>query len=963
MSENKSQLLVNKIMRTGVSFALVAGMSIPVGLQNAYAEENEKSAEKSVVEQVAAESQVADMSVAKITASADDPVLAGPVVLSDNAESPVAAKVTLKGDANSAYFYLEPANDDTLTEATIEKFTEAFNSMKEQYALSIKGIKVKDGVKIKLNVNDPEKMTYGLQNLEDIEGLAAFDISSQTTLSNMFYDCRSLTDLSPIAKWDTSGVTDFTHMFENCQSLTSIDSLKDWDVSKVETMENMFSGCSDLSKIDVGLANWTTTELASTRNMFEDCVRLQSTKGLENFRFAYEKEMTEIRGWFYGCTSLTDLSGLSSINIDAFEDTSKIFYGCTSLTDLTPIANWDMSQIIDMDNLFNGCTSLTNIDALANWDVSSMQNMEGTFYGCSSLTNIDGLKNWKVKSGYIKMVLTFSDCPLTNLDAFNDWDFANMRGNFQMTFRNCSKLNSVDLTNWANVYANGMNQFMFDNIAPSNIRSFKMFDVDEKWVSFLSQRMKADVNIFDVDRMFDSSLVYRIKGTDTTYTTLDDLINDYDQTRGKWIEVVQTHTVNFYETDNFDKLPVAIQKIPDGQHPVGVTEPTIKGASFNGWYVKDSAGKETKFDFVAPVTGDVNVYAKWVEADTTSDDNGKGEVLDPDKVIVYVINATYTEDGVEKPLDGAKITFENGKINVVSDKSADNIKVHVETDGKAAKGVTVAYDGTSVTTDASGNAVFYSDRGITDSNGKVTLVDPSTGEKRIVTVTDENRKPLKGAEVQIKNGRIVVTNPITKDIIVKVTDGDNKAKKGVGVAVIGAKGTISSGNTDANGEYKSSSKSSDSGNKDSGDSDEVGTQVMYRLYNKWTGEHFYTADKDEQKNLVKVGWTDEGTGWIAPTKSNTPVYRLYNSYVEGGDHHYTMSKDERDACVKAGWTDEGIGWYSDDNKTVALYRQYNPYAVSGLHNYTTNINERYNVVAAGWTDEGLAWYGVDGERY
>ena len=70
------------------------------------------------------------------------------------------------------------------------------------------------------------------------------------------------------------------------------------------------------------------------------------------------------------------------------------------------------------------------------------------------------------------------------------------------------------------------------------------------------------------------------------------------------------------------------------------------------------------------------------------------------------------------------------------------------------------------------------------------------------------------------------------------------------------------------------------------------TQVMYRLYNKWTGEHYYTADKTDKDNNVKLGWTDEGTGWIAPTKSDTPVYRLYNPYVVGGDHHYTTDEKE-----------------------------------------------------------------------
>ncbi len=139
---------------------------------------------------------------------------------------------------------------------------------------------------------------------------------------------------------------------------------------------------------------------------------------------------------------------------------------------------------------------------------------------------------------------------------------------------------------------------------------------------------------------------------------------------------------------------------------------------------------------------------------------------------------------------------------------------------------------------------------------------------------------------------------------------------------------------------------------------------MYRLYNKWTGEHFYTANADEQKGLVKIGWTDEGTGWFAPKTSSTPVYRLYNPYVEGGDHHYTMSADEKDACVKAGWSYEGIAWYSADTSDEGarpLYRQYNPNEQTGTHNYTLSEDEAKKVVAAGWNNEGTAWYGYESE--
>lgn len=138
----------------------------------------------------------------------------------------------------------------------------------------------------------------------------------------------------------------------------------------------------------------------------------------------------------------------------------------------------------------------------------------------------------------------------------------------------------------------------------------------------------------------------------------------------------------------------------------------------------------------------------------------------------------------------------------------------------------------------------------------------------------------------------------------------------------------------------------------------VRTAAMHRLYNPYTGEHFYTADTTERDHLTGLGWRYEGVGWKAPAKSSTPVYRLYNGHVRGGDHHYTTSASERDHLVSVGWTYEGVGWYSDDAKGVPLYRQYNPHARTGTHNYTASESENGHLLAVGWRGEGIGWYGV-----
>lgn len=133
--------------------------------------------------------------------------------------------------------------------------------------------------------------------------------------------------------------------------------------------------------------------------------------------------------------------------------------------------------------------------------------------------------------------------------------------------------------------------------------------------------------------------------------------------------------------------------------------------------------------------------------------------------------------------------------------------------------------------------------------------------------------------------------------------------------------------------------------------------VMYRLYSP-DGEHFYTSDVNERKVLIAAGWDDEGIGWIAPEKSKTPVYRLYNTNAPLGDHHYTKDKNERDTLIALGWKDEGIGWYSNDFKTVPMYREYNPNAKVGTHNYTTDLREHEALTRIGWHDEGIGWYAL-----
>ena len=76
----------------------------------------------------------------------------------------------------------------------------------------------------------------------------------------------------------------------------------------------------------------------------------------------------------------------------------------------------------------------------------------------------------------------------------------------------------------------------------------------------------------------------------------------------------------------------------------------------------------------------------------------------------------------------------------------------------------------------------------------------------------------------------------------------------------------------------------------------------------------------EASYISSVGWFYEGVGWMAPKKSKSPVYRIYNP--NSGDHLYTLDLPEYRYLDSIGWNGEGIAFYSDDEKTIPIYREY-----------------------------------------
>ena len=133
------------------------------------------------------------------------------------------------------------------------------------------------------------------------------------------------------------------------------------------------------------------------------------------------------------------------------------------------------------------------------------------------------------------------------------------------------------------------------------------------------------------------------------------------------------------------------------------------------------------------------------------------------------------------------------------------------------------------------------------------------------------------------------------------------------------------------------------------------TYSMYRMYDPYSGEHFYTGSMEERQMLEANQWKYEGIGFTFPYSSGKPVYRLYDRN-KTHEHLYTMDEAEKDALIAAGWEYEGIAFNSCPREEVPQYRLRNPNTTRGAYHFTASVEEKDMLIAAGWIYEGIGFY-------
>lgn len=139
---------------------------------------------------------------------------------------------------------------------------------------------------------------------------------------------------------------------------------------------------------------------------------------------------------------------------------------------------------------------------------------------------------------------------------------------------------------------------------------------------------------------------------------------------------------------------------------------------------------------------------------------------------------------------------------------------------------------------------------------------------------------------------------------------------------------------------------------------------VYRLYNKVSMQHLYTADKNEYNNLPKQSrdWIREGVNYKEYNQAQSgtkAVNRVYNP--RSGEHIYTQDRNEvRVLTAKYGWRSEGIAFHAPKTSSKPVYRVFNPGAGIGAHFVTGDSYEKGSLVSRGWKYEGVAWNAIAG---
>ena len=241
------------------------------------------------------------------------------------------------------------------------------------------------------------------------------------------------------------------------------------DYTGLTSVNSWFFNCSSLTSIE-GLTNLNTENVTTMESMFNSCSKLTS---LDLSSFNTEK-VTVMSSMFAGCSKLTRLD-LSSFNTEKVTLMSSMFTDCKALTSITFGNNFNTSSVTYMLNMFHTCSNLNSLD-LSGFNTSKVTTMSQMFYGCSSLTSLD-LSSFNTSS--VKTMSTmFNGCKALTSITFGENFNTEKVTDMQTMFSGCSSLTSLNLSNFNTSKVTTM-RYMFSGCSSLTSLDLSKFDTSK----------------------------------------------------------------------------------------------------------------------------------------------------------------------------------------------------------------------------------------------------------------------------------------------------------------------------------------------------------------------------------------------------------------------------------------------------------------------------------------------------
>lgn len=753
---------------------------------------------------------------------------------------------------------------------------------------------------------DSSKLFAGFEHLEEIINFNQVNTSKVQNMSMMFSDCCTLENID-FSKFNTSSCTDMSSMFHNCKSLKNPDFSK-FNTSKVTNFGSMFYGCESIETLD--LSGFDTSSALYIGGMFNSCAGLTEVN-LSSFDTS---NVINMWGMFNYCISLKELD-LSSFDTSSVEDTSAEYssylYGLDMLSVLkTPKVNTCHSALprcmYDKDaNSYDETPILSHSITLTSY--IDIQNSTITLNPTSYTYNGTARKPAvTVKVGKITLA--------------SGTDYT------------VSYSNNTNAGNNATVIVTGKGRCRGKNS--------KTFTIAKAAPTLTFEQTSLTKKISDA--AFTNALTKKTDGK-VSFSSGNTAVATVNSTSGLvTIKGIGKTTISATATAGTNYAAGSASytlTVTDGKRDISGLTVTLSANSYtyDGSYKKPGVTvKDSKIilksgtDYTVSYLNNKNAGTATVTVKGIGNYKGEKSVdftIKKAKPVLTFAEANVTKTMLDEPFvntltkvtDG-KIAFKSGNISVATVNSISGL---VTIEGKGTTTITVAAAaGKNYEAGAAQYTLKVGGSKIDISKGKAST------KYKVYEYTGKNRQPA----MILKVGNTT----LVKDVDYTLSYRNNK---NVGTATVTATGI---------GKYEGTISCTFYLKE---------IVPVYRLFNRKTGEHFYTVSTSERQKYLNAGnWNAEGIAWYAPKKSSEPIYRLSNPN-NGNEHHYTKSKSEKDWLVGLGWRYDCIAWYSDTDKVIPIYRHYHPIQRTGNHHYTTSKGESDHIVKyEGWRYEGVSFY-------